>query len=176
MMLQAVSARTATRTVVVAAHALSRGDTLTQQDVALRSVVDNPLWERAPSTLDAVTGQVLQLGVNDGEPLFTSMFSAASTVPEGFTSIAVSVASVPSQISTGMTVSLVASAVPDCPEEALSATNTCTVSDQAVVMEAPTTDDLTDATSQVFALSPDDAVAVIAAEKVTDIMVVSRVD
>ena len=176
MTLQAFTANTATRTVVVAAHTLSRGDTLTQQDVALRSVADNPLWQNAPSTLDAVTGQVLQLEVPDGEPLFTSMLSVAPTVPEGFTSIAVSVASEPTGITTGMTVSLVASAMPDCPEAAADATHTCTVSNHAMVMQPPATDDLTGATSQVFALNPEDAVAVIAAEKVTDIMVVSRAD
>ena len=176
MALETFAANTATHTVVVAARPLASGNTLSEEDVTLRSVAENSLWAHAPSTLDAVTGQVLQLDVQPGEPIFTSMLSQEPTVPEGFTSIAVNLASTDLSLATGMTVSLVASALPDCPEDTTASTAACTVSDNALVMEPATTDDLTGATSQVFAMHPDDAVAVLAAEKVSDIMVVSHAD
>ena len=176
MLLQGVAARSGTRVVVVAAHALARGDTLTPRDVVLREEPVSALWDYSPSSPEDVADMVLQLDVPAGVPILTPMLSPMPVVPEGFTAISVSLASVPMGVTTGMTVSLVASSTPACADEGDGQAHTCTVSSSAIVLGPPGTDDLTAASTQVFAMPPEDAVAVMAAQQAADIMVVSHAD
>lgn len=176
ILLQGVSSQTATHTVVVAAHTLTRGKAIERQDVLIRTVPDSAVWDHAPASADEVVKLLPLLDIRAGEPILASMLATTPLLPEGFTAIDVRLASVPGSISVGMTVSLVTTAVHGCPDGISPERDSCVLSPSAIVMESHHSDALTDSTSQVFAMPPDDALNVISAQKTADIMAVSRAD
>lgn len=83
--LAAVTSGVATRPVVMTAHDLRRGRTITARDLVIREM---PVYMGQGSTFGAITpvvGRVAQIDIGAGTPLFHGMVGSVPEVPQHFT-------------------------------------------------------------------------------------------
>lgn len=105
-----VDALVATTDVVVAAHALRRGDVIGADDVILVETPRSPVVAGAFGHVDDVVGRVAQTDLEERQPLFPTNARDAPVVPSGRTVLEVAVANDASTLVAGDSVRLVSAA------------------------------------------------------------------
>lgn len=163
----------ATRTVMVAAVDIARGQTVDADMLrpAQVPVSDVGGWSWN-AVLDDVSGLpgVAQVDIAAGQPIFGSMIRAQPVVPDGFTVIEVRLASAAGVLTAGDEIAL-ASAV-GCARDGTVADDACVLVERALVMREPQ-DATTDATT-TLAMAPNDALRVMSSQEVGAIVAVAR--
>ncbi|KAB7790917.1 cation transport ATPase [Bifidobacterium leontopitheci] len=190
--LQAVSASVAMRPVVVTTRAVSRGTLLREADVTVTMMPDWQGWRGVLADAGQAVGNVVQIDVDVGQPLFPSSLGSLPAVPKGHTVVGVQLASSGDQFVAGDLVTLVAGS--GCAADAVrERSGMCVLADRAMVMVGGSARDPPDSAGDgnsgslsgglagygdeddgtvSLAMPPDDALAVMAAQREGPIMAV----
>lgn len=166
----------ATRTVMVAAVDIARGQTVDADMLrpAQVPVSDVGGWSWN-AVLDDVSGLpgVAQVDIAAGQPIFGSMIRAQPVVPDGFTVIEVRLASAAGVLTAGDEIAL-ASAVGCARDEhdETAANDACVLVERALVMQEP--QDATPDAATTLAMAPNDALRVMSSQEAGAIVAVAR--
>lgn len=179
--LSALGSMTATAEVVIASHDIARGSVIRRKDVAVIEVPASAAVEGALTDADDAVGMVAQIDIERDQPLYRTFARETPVIPPGRSALDVEVSNDVSALTPGDVVSLV-SAVGCTPadqaeilgesggerEEGL-----CTLTNQALVMGRPTTDDSGTTTIEV-AVEPDAALRVMNSADVGAVVAVQQ--
>ena len=187
--LQSISSSLVTQQVLIATHPLARGSSIKSSDVEPRSISRHAHVDHMPADISQVEGMVAQVSIGAGHPIVSSMIGTQPVVPDGHTSVKVSLASDPAALIVGDSVTLVAPGA-GCDTSDIPAPDVCTLSTAAITVatvtdtDADTADDLDSAAGlagtisleqgAVFAMPAQDAIRVLAAQRVATIIAVSH--
>ncbi|RSX52907.1 metal ABC transporter ATPase [Bifidobacterium goeldii] len=105
--LQCIVAGVGTQPVVVAARAIERGAALTGSDVRIVEIPASAIWSGSLSRVDQASGQIAQVPLARGQPVLASMIALQPVIPDGYTTIDVSLASSSGELIAGDIVDLV---------------------------------------------------------------------
>ncbi|PLS26157.1 SAF domain-containing protein [Bifidobacterium parmae] len=195
-----VDALVATTDVVVAAHALRRGDVIGADDVIVVETPRSPVVAGAFGHVDDVVGRVAQTDLEERQPLFPTNARDAPVVPSGRTVLEVAVANDASTLVAGDSVRLVSAtgcassvaegggagnAGTDAPAAGAGATPgseesgadepACTLAGDALVMSRARRDENGGGTSVIaMAMTPEAAARVMASAELGAIVAVTR--
>lgn len=155
----AIATRGQTTTVMVASRAIVRGETLADGMLATARVPAGAVAAHAWSAdrQGALPGLVAQTDIEEGEPIMAGMVSDAPLASDGLTLIDVPLASSPSQLIPGQSVTLIAAG----PCDGEGAAPSCVLASGALVTALPQGEAFS-SDAVTLALRPDDALAVIA--------------
>ncbi|WP_162178974.1 SAF domain-containing protein [Bifidobacterium stellenboschense] len=185
-----VDALVATTDVVVAAHALRRGDVIGADDVVVVETPRSPVVAGAFGHVDDVVGRVAQTDLEERQPLFPTNARDAPVVPSGRTVLEVAVANDASTLVAGDSVRLVSAA--GCASSIAEGTGTgggetgnvgaggadepaCTLAGDALVMSRARRDENGGGTSVIaMAMTPEAAARVMASAELGAIVAVTR--
>lgn len=105
--LQCVVAGVGTQPIVVATRAIERGAALTSGDVRIVEIPASTIWSGSLSRVDQAAGQIAQVPLARGQPVLASMIAVQPVIPDGYTTIDVSLASSSGKLIAGDIVDLV---------------------------------------------------------------------
>lgn len=179
--LSTIGAMTATTEVVVASHDIERGSVITRKDVTILEVPASATVANVPSDAGEVVGMVAQIDIERDQPIHRSLARKAPVVPPGRSVLEVKVSNDVSALTPGDVVSLV-SAVGCAPADQATILGEvggerreglCTLTNQALVMGRPTTDD-SGSTAIEIAVEPDAALRVMNSADVGAVIAVQQ--
>ena len=154
--LQCLRSTVETRPAVVTTQRIRRGDTITASVVAVRDIPYDAAWNNAFHTIDDVTGMVAQIDIPDGGIVTATMARASPMIPQGHTAVDVRLASSIDELDVGDEVGALRE-----------------LASRATVIGKPAKDANGMATA-TFAMSPDEAAAVLQVQEYAAIIAVTR--
>ena len=178
--LESATSFVATTPIIVAKHAIARGEPITRDDIKMLKVTGNRPFSQAASAAADVVDQVPLVDIASGDPVLNSMITPAPTLPEHHTIIDVRLYGEQAHVVTGATVSLVVASQQDCPvqpsleqssPEQSPDSRLCVLAAEAIAMPQAKQSSPSDSHRR-FAMSQDDAAHVMQAQDVADILAV----
>ncbi|WP_158275764.1 SAF domain-containing protein [Bifidobacterium catulorum] len=179
--LQCVMSTVATRTVVVTVRDITRGDVISDGDVAARLVPDSDAMGHAMGDVRRVVGDVARVDIEAGAPVIRGMTSAEPVSSNGRTTLEVALSSAPDSLTPGDTIRLVTTGDEGTGGDA---TKARTLAEDVLVMRTPDGDDegegllsaeAADGRRTVLvSLKPDEALAVLGAQEASPVLAVGR--
>lgn len=170
--LQCLRSTVETRPAVVTTQHIRRGDTITASVVAVRDIPYDAAWNNAFHTIDDVTGMVAQIDIPDGGIVTATMARASPMIPQGHTAVDVRLASSIDELDVGDEVTL-PGAVPAQGDAGDDGGALRELASRAMVIGKPAKDANGMATA-TFAMSPDEAAAVLQVQEYAAIIAVTR--
>ena len=170
--LQCLRSTVETRPAVVTTQRIRRGDMITASVVAVRDIPYDAAWNNAFHTIDDVTGMVAQIDIPDGGIVTATMARASPMIPQGHTAVDVRLASSIDELDVGDEVTL-SGAVPAQGDAGDDGGALRELASRATVIGKPAKDANGMATA-TFAMSPDEAAAVLQVQEYAAIIAVTR--
>ncbi len=152
-------------TIIVAAHAIKRGETIRSQDIAVMKVPNSPITRNALQSSEEAVGKIAQIDFEANQPLSPTNARDAPVVPSGHTVLDVTVANGKTSLQAGDSVSLMSSV--GCEE----VSDVCTLASKALVMGMADDDS---GVRLSVALDPDAALNVMKAAELGAIIAVHQ--
>lgn len=173
--LRCVVATVRTQPAVVATHAISRGDVIEADAIAVRDVAQDSSLTDSFRSVDDVIGRFARVDIVENSLVLRSMARASPPVPKGYTIITVRLASSADEMTVGDSVTLAGAALDDmsCDESQGSDTPMLhELATEAVLIETASKDS-NGADAAVFAMRPEEAAAVLRAQQHSAIIAVT---
>lgn len=173
--LQCVVATVRTQPTVVATHAISRGNVIEADAIAVRDIAQDSSLTDSFRSVEDVVGRFARVDIVENSLVLRSMARDSPSVPKGHTIITVRLASSASEMTVGDTVTLAGTTLDGTPYDESQESGTPILHElatEAVLIETASKDS-SGMDTAVFAMRPEEAAAVLRAQQYSAIIAVT---